>query len=81
VHAGFFLTSLASLQHMWSFSLVPDAAYFHNALRAVGSTSDVSVVLEIMAGFGVSPTVPVIVTVVHKLASNGDFESGPSADR
>jgi hypothetical protein len=47
---------------MRSFSLVPDAACFHHALRAAGSASDVSAVLEIMAGSGASPTVPVIVS-------------------
>ncbi|TKV97353.1 hypothetical protein SEVIR_9G488600v4 [Setaria viridis] len=60
---------------MRSFGLVPDAAFFHYALRAAGSASDVSAVLEIMAGSGASPTVPVIVTAVHKQASAGNFES------
>jgi pentatricopeptide repeat protein len=60
---------------MRSFGVVPDAACFHNALRAAGSAGDVSAVLEIMSGSGSSPTVPLIVTTVHKLASAGDFES------
>ncbi|TKW12084.1 hypothetical protein SEVIR_5G013300v4 [Setaria viridis] len=73
-HAGLFAASLAVLRHMRSFSLVPDAACFHHALRAAGSASDVSTVLEIMSGSGASPTVPVIVTAVHKLAAYGNFE-------
>jgi len=60
---------------MRSFGLVPDAACFHHALRAAGSAADVSAVLEIMSGSSASPTVPVIVTAVHKLASAGNFES------
>ncbi|RLN19112.1 pentatricopeptide repeat-containing protein [Panicum miliaceum] len=74
-HAGLFPASLAVLRHMRSFGLVPDAACFHHALRAAGSAADVSAVLEIMSGSGASPTVPVIVTAVHKLASAGNFES------
>ncbi|KAK3147937.1 hypothetical protein QOZ80_3BG0288590 [Eleusine coracana subsp. coracana] len=74
-HAGLFPTSLAVLRHMRSFGLVPDGACFHHALRAAGSSGDVSAVLEIMSGSGASPTVPLIVTAVHKLASAGDFES------
>ncbi|OEL33185.1 Pentatricopeptide repeat-containing protein [Dichanthelium oligosanthes] len=73
-HADLFAASLAVLRHMRSFRLVPDAACFHHALRAAGSASDVSAVLEIMSGSGASPTVPVIVTAVHKLASSGNFE-------
>ncbi|XP_066354867.1 pentatricopeptide repeat-containing protein At5g47360-like [Miscanthus floridulus] len=73
-HAGLFPASLAVLRHMRSFGLVPGAACFHHALRAAGSTGDVSAVLEIMSGSGVCPTVPVIVVAVHKLASAGDFE-------
>jgi pentatricopeptide repeat protein len=59
---------------MRSFDLVPSAACFHHALRAAGSASDVSAVLEIMSASGACPTVPVIVAAVHKLASAGDFE-------
>ncbi|OEL36200.1 hypothetical protein BAE44_0002780 [Dichanthelium oligosanthes] len=75
-HADLFAASLAVLRHVRSFNLVPDAACFHHALRAAGSADDVSAVLEIMSGPGASPTVPVIVTAVHKLASvaAGNFE-------
>ncbi|KAL6648535.1 hypothetical protein ACP70R_012759 [Stipagrostis hirtigluma subsp. patula] len=73
-HAGIFPASLAILRHMRSFGLVPDAACFHHALRAAASTGDVSAVLGIMSESGASPTVPLIVTAVHKLAFAGDFE-------
>ncbi|PNT77843.1 hypothetical protein BRADI_1g69390v3 [Brachypodium distachyon] len=59
---------------MRSSRLTPDAASFHSALRAARSPGDVSVVLDIMSGAGVDPTVPLVVTAVHKLASAGEFE-------
>uniref|UniRef100_A0ACD5X1Y0 Uncharacterized protein n=1 Tax=Avena sativa TaxID=4498 RepID=A0ACD5X1Y0_AVESA len=73
-HAGLFPVSLAILRHMRSLGLAPDVACFHSALRVAGSPGDVSVVLDIMSRSGVDPTVPLIVTAVHKLACGGDFE-------
>ncbi|KAL5217874.1 hypothetical protein ABZP36_018558 [Zizania latifolia] len=74
-HAGVFPASLAVLRHMRSFGLTPDVACFLSALRAAGSPADVSAVLDIMSVSGISPSVPLVVTTVHKLASAGDFES------
>ncbi|KAM0886294.1 hypothetical protein ACQ4PT_029772 [Festuca glaucescens] len=73
-HAGLSPVSLAILRHMRSFGISPDVACFHSALRVAGSPGDVSAVLDIMSTSGVDPTVPLIVTAVHKLAYGGDFE-------
>ncbi|KAK1651962.1 hypothetical protein QYE76_069767 [Lolium multiflorum] len=59
---------------MRSSGISPDVACFHSALRVAGSPGDVSAVLDIMSTSGVDPTVPLIVTAVHKLAHGGDFE-------
>ncbi|KAF0930020.1 hypothetical protein E2562_027199 [Oryza meyeriana var. granulata] len=72
-HAGLFPASLAVLRHMRSFSLAPDAACFLSALRSASSPSDVCAILGIMSVSGVSPSVPLVVTSVHKLATAGDF--------
>ncbi|EAY89098.1 hypothetical protein OsI_10586 [Oryza sativa Indica Group] len=72
-HAGLFPASLALLRHMRSFGLAPDAACFRSALRSAGSPGDVCAVLGIMSACGVSPSVPLVVTSVHKLATAGDF--------
>ncbi|XP_044982345.1 pentatricopeptide repeat-containing protein At5g47360-like [Hordeum vulgare subsp. vulgare] len=73
-HAGLFPVSLAVLRHMRSSGLAPDVACFHSALRAARWHADVSAVLDIMSRSGVDPTVPLIVTAVHRLAYRGDFE-------
>uniref|UniRef100_A0A0D9VRF5 Pentacotripeptide-repeat region of PRORP domain-containing protein n=1 Tax=Leersia perrieri TaxID=77586 RepID=A0A0D9VRF5_9ORYZ len=72
-HAGVFPASIALLQHMRSFGIAPDAACFVSALRSAGSPGDVCAVLGIMSASGVSPSVPTVVTAVHKLATAGDF--------
>uniref|UniRef100_A0A0E0KL32 Pentacotripeptide-repeat region of PRORP domain-containing protein n=1 Tax=Oryza punctata TaxID=4537 RepID=A0A0E0KL32_ORYPU len=60
---------------MRSFGLTPDAAFFRSALRSAGSPGDVCAVLGIMSACGVSPSVPLFVTSVHKLATAGDIVS------
>ncbi|XP_040384921.1 pentatricopeptide repeat-containing protein At5g47360-like [Oryza brachyantha] len=72
-HAGLFPTSLAILRHMHSFSLTPDVSCFLSALRSASSPSDVCTILSIMSVSSVSPSVPLVVTSVHKLANAGDF--------
>ncbi|EEC84938.1 hypothetical protein OsI_32153 [Oryza sativa Indica Group] len=72
-HAGLFPASLALLRHMRSFGLAPDAACFRSALRSAASPGDVCAVLGIMSACGVSPSVPLVVASVHKLATAGDF--------
>ncbi|KAF0912593.1 hypothetical protein E2562_015282 [Oryza meyeriana var. granulata] len=60
---------------MRSSGLAPDTAWFRSALRSAGSPGDVCAVLGIMSASGVSPSVPLVVTLVHKLATAGDFVS------